>query len=62
MVNLQNLKVMQKRNAPFTNEWKRCYLEIEAKRGIRVDCDEHPTTNQHLERYDYKSRYAPRII
>ena len=37
---------------------KECYLEIKAKRGICVDCDDHPTTNQRLEWYDYKSRYT----
>lgn len=37
---------------------KECYLEIEAKRGICMECDEHPTTNQRLEWYDYKSRYT----
>ncbi|MDC0535996.1 transposase [Francisellaceae bacterium] len=35
-----------------------CYLRIKAKRGICEHCDDHPTTNQRLEWYDYKSRYT----
>lgn len=35
-----------------------CYLIIKAKRGICENCDDHPTTNQRLEWYDYKSRYT----
>jgi transposase len=35
-----------------------CYLVIKAKRGICETCDEHPTTNQRLGWYEYKSRYT----
>ncbi|MCF6777913.1 transposase family protein, partial [Thiotrichales bacterium 19X7-9] len=35
-----------------------CYLRIKAKRGICENCDDHPTTNQRLKWYDYKSRYT----
>lgn len=35
-----------------------CYLVIKAKRGICENCDDHPTTNQRLEWYEYKSRYT----
>ncbi|MCF6778007.1 ISL3 family transposase, partial [Thiotrichales bacterium 19X7-9] len=34
------------------------YLRIKAKRGICENCDDHPTTNQRLKWYDYKSRYT----
>lgn len=33
-------------------------MRIKAKRGICESCDEHPTTNQRLSWYDYKSRYT----
>lgn len=35
-----------------------CYLRIKANRGICEKCDDHPTTNQRLQWYDYKSRYT----
>jgi transposase len=35
-----------------------CYLRIKSKRGICENCDDHPTTNQRLEWFDYKSRYT----
>jgi transposase len=35
-----------------------CYLVIKAKRGICENCDDHPTTNQRLEWYEYNSRYT----
>ena len=37
---------------------KECYLLIKARRGICEKCDDHPTTNQRLDWYDYKSRYT----
>jgi transposase len=37
---------------------KDCYLVIKAKRGICEKCDDHPTTNQRLDWYDYKSRHT----
>ena len=37
---------------------KECYLIIKARRGICEKCDDHPTTNQRLDWYDYKSRHT----
>ena len=37
---------------------KECYLLIKARRGICEKCADHPTTNQRLDWYDYKSRYT----
>ena len=37
---------------------KDCYLVIKAKRGICEKCDDHPTTNQRLDWYDYKNRHT----
>lgn len=37
---------------------KECYLLIKARRGICEKCDDHPTTNQRLDWYDYKSRHT----
>ena len=37
---------------------KPCYLLIKPKRGICENCDDHPTTNQRVGWYEYKSRYT----
>jgi transposase len=42
----------------FTILGYECYLIIKPKRGICDNCDDHPTTNQRLTWYKYKSRYT----
>ncbi len=47
---------IQLRHLPILG--KDCYLVLRPRRGICDYCDDHPTTNQRLEWYEYKSRYT----
>jgi transposase len=49
-------QTVQLRHLPILGH--ECYIVIKPKRGICDHCDDHPTTNQRLDWYEYKSRYT----